>query len=118
MNSTHQLPTTNNPSWGFWGTLGAQAKAGWPLAMVSIANATGLGHDAAREFLDSRFGRHFADDAQSHMHAGAELPQAIALATQQWMAWRISRDCSKCYGIPRGLPYLTGMVGHAPIGQE
>lgn len=117
MNTTHPLPSTENPAWGFWGTLGAQAPAGWPQAVVSIANATGLCVEAAREFLDSRFGRHFADDVQNHMHAGAELPQAIALATQQWMAWRISRDCSKRYGIPRGLPYLMGMVGHASIGR-
>jgi hypothetical protein len=31
------------------------------------------------------------------------------------MGWTIGRQTSKQYGIPRGLPYLTGFVIHCEI---
>ena len=34
------------------------------------------------------------------------------------MGWTIGRQTSKEYGIPRGLPYLTGFVVHAGIMAE
>ncbi len=38
---TSELPATRNQDWGFWGTLGEQAPAAWPLAMTRVAEATG-----------------------------------------------------------------------------
>lgn len=52
---------------------------------------------------------HFADDVLNQLHAGHALAEAIIAATQQWMSWTIGRQTSKDYGIPRGLPYLTGL---------
>ena len=46
------------------------------------------------------------------------LNAAITAATQQWMGWTIGRQTSKDYGIPRGLPYLTGFVIHCEITDE
>jgi len=34
------------------------------------------------------------------------------------MGWTIGRQTSKDYGIPRGLPYLTGFVIHCEIVEE
>jgi len=34
------------------------------------------------------------------------------------MAWTIDRHTSRNYGIPRGLPYLTGFVIHCGIFDE
>jgi hypothetical protein len=34
------------------------------------------------------------------------------------MGWTIGRITSKEYGIPRGLPYLTGFVIHTEINDE
>ena len=36
----------------------------------------------------------------------------------EWMGWTIGRQTSKQYGIPRGLPYLTGFVTHCGIIEE
>jgi hypothetical protein len=105
----HQpIPATQNEAWGFWGT------------MNDTPAPHGPGHDrhlgrhhqpleSVRIFLDSRHGRHFADDVQNGLHQGQALQDAINAATQRWMGWTIGRQTSKQYGIPRGLPYLTAL---------
>ena len=35
-----------------------------------------------------------------------------------WMGWTIGPCTAKDYGIPKGLPYLTGFVIHERIGAE
>jgi hypothetical protein len=90
----------------------------WPLAMVRIAEATGADLEAVRAFLDSRHGRHFGDSVQDQLYGGKALDAALAAAIGQWMGWTIGRQTSKDYGIPRGLPYLTGFVVHAGIMAE
>lgn len=74
--------------------------------------------ESVRVFLDSRHGRHFADDVLNELHAGATLPDAIHAATQRWMGWTIGRQTSKHYGIRKRLPYLTGFVIHCVIVEE
>ncbi|HBO3862341.1 hypothetical protein [Pseudomonas aeruginosa] len=118
MNTTNQIPATQNDAWGFFGTMDEHAAAAWPLAMTGISNATGQPLDAVRIFLDSRHGRHFADDVQNGLFDGKLLQDAINAATQRWMGWTIGRQTSKDYGIPRGLPYLTGFVIHSEITDE
>ena len=49
---------------------------------------------------------------------GDDLVDAIHAATTQWMTWKINRHTTKDYGIPRGLPYLTGFVIHCEIAEE
>ncbi len=118
MNATNPIPATQNDAWGFYGTMNDQAKAAWPLAMTAISDATYQPLESVRTFLDSRHGRHFADDVQNGLFAGATLSDAIEQATQRWMGWTISRSTSKEYGIPKGLPYLTGFVIHCEIVEE
>ena len=118
MNATHSIPATQNAFWGFWGTMQENANAAWPLAMNAIAQATGQPLDSVRLFLDSRHGRHFADDVHNALYRGLQLADAINAATQQWMCWKIDRHTHKNYGIPRGLPYLTGFVIHCEINDE
>lgn len=118
MNATTQIPATQNDTWGFYGTMNEQAEAAWPLAMTAISDATSQPLESVRTFLDSRHGRHFADDVQNGLYAGATLADAIAQATQRWMGWTIGRSTSKQYGIPKGLPYLTGFVIHCEIVEE
>lgn len=107
-----------NESWGLFGTLGEHAEAAWPIAMTAISDATYQPLDSVRAFLDSRHGRHFADDVLNGLHAGANLQEAIHAATQRWMGWSIGRLTSKQHGIPKGLPYLTGFVIHCEIVEE
>ena len=113
-----QIPATQNEAWGFWGTMNEQASGAWPLAMSAISDATGQPLESVRVFLDSRHGRHFADDVLNQLHAGHTLDDAIHAATQQWMGWTIGRRTSKDYGIPQGMPYLTGFVIHCEITEE
>lgn len=118
MNAATQIPATQNDTWGFYGTMNEQAEAAWPLAMTAISDATCQPLESVRTFLDSRHGRHFADDVQNGLYTGATLADAIAQATQRWMSWTIGRQTAKQYGIPKGLPYLTGFVIHCEIVEE
>lgn len=116
--TTNQIPSTQNDNWGFWGTMNEYAAAAWPMAMAAIADATGEDLDSIRAFLDSRFGRHYADDVQNGLYVGKRLKDAIDAATQTWMGWTIGRQTSKDYGIPRGMAYLTGFVIQSGIDAE
>ncbi len=118
MTNATQIPATQNDAWGFFGTMDEHAEAAWPLAMTAISNATHQPLDSVRIFLDSRHGRHFADDVQNGLFEGKPLQDAIDAATARWMGWTIGRQTSKDYGIPRGLPYLTGFVIHCDICDE
>ena len=109
------IPATQNEAWGLFGTLGEHAEATWPIAMTAISDATNQPLESVRSFLDSRHGRHFADDVHNGLYAGANLNDAINAATQRWMGWTIGRQTSKDYGIPRGMPYLIGFVIHCEI---
>jgi hypothetical protein len=113
------LPT-NNEAWGFWGTMRhhAEPAEAWPIAMTAISSATGCADFAVRDFLDSRHGRHFADDVASGLFNGLTLPAAIDAAVHRWMSWTINRRTSRETGIPRGLPYLLGLVADCEIRSE
>jgi len=112
------IPATQNEAWGFWGTMNEHASGAWPLATSAISDATGQPLESVRVFLDSRHGPPFADDVQNGLYEGKALANAINAATQRWMGWTIGRQTSKQYGIPRGLPYLTGFVNHCEILDE
>jgi hypothetical protein len=118
MTTNNTTPATQNDAWGFYGTMNEHADAAWAIAMSAVAEATGQSLETVRIFMDSRHGRHFADSVLNQMHHGANLDAAINAATQEWMGWTIGRITSKEYGIPRGLPYLTGFVIHCEIVEE
>ena len=96
----------------------ADPAAAWPLAMRAIGEATGCPDFAVRDFLDSRHGRHFADDVSNGLFKGLALPQAIDAAVERWMNWTIDRRTSRETVIPRGLPYLVGFVTDCEIMAE
>ena len=118
MSNTNNIPTSTNHSRGFYGCLQEQAAAAWPLAMAAIAEATGEPLESVRAFLDSAQGRHFGDEVHNGLFRGLDLVAAIDAATRQWMTWTIDRQISKDYGIPKGLPYLTGFVISAAIHDD
>jgi hypothetical protein len=111
---------TTNTAWGFWGTIARHADpaTAWPLAMAKVVEATGLAETAVRDFLDSRQGRHLADEVAGHLAAGGDLEAAIDTAVATWIGWRISRRTARETGIPQGLPFLTGLVGQMQVEAE
>lgn len=116
---TETLPTANEAG-GFFGTMRhhADPAEAWALALPAVAAATDATTDAARDFLDSRHGRHFADDVANGLFAGLQLAAAIDVAVARWMSWTITHRNSREAGIPAGLPYLTGLVIHQEIMAE
>jgi hypothetical protein len=118
MMNTHTIPTTQNEDWGFYGSMGENANAAWELALTEISAATDQPLDTVRIFLDSRHGRHFADDVQNHLLITTELQHAVHAAAKQWLSWKITKSISKDYGIPRGLNYLTGLVIQCEMDEE
>lgn len=118
MNTTKQIPSAQNDAWGFWGTMNDDARAAWPIAMTAVSDATYQPLESVRAFLDSRHGRHFADDVQNEMLKGHAIQEAVDAAVTRWMGWTIGRQTSKEYGIPRSVPYLTGFVIHCEIIEE
>ena len=114
------LLPTQNAARGFFGTIAhhVDAETAWPLAMNFIADATGCAGYEVRAFLDSRHGRHFADDVANELLPGKTITNAIHAATARWMTWRIGARTSRETGIPRGLPYLTGFVIQEGIAVE
>lgn len=111
MNTTTNIPAATVTDFGFWGTMQEHAPAAW-------ASATGCEPEQVRAFLDSRHGRHFADDVQNAIYFGATLKDAIDKATAKWMGWTIGRNTARETGIPRGMAYLTGFVVQAAIDDE
>jgi hypothetical protein len=110
--------STQNETHGFWGTMGGHASVAWPIAMAQVAEATSEPFESVRAFLDSKQGRHFADSVQDGLVSGHAMDAAVAHAISKWMDWTIGRHTSKQFGIPKGLPYLTGFVIHSEIVEE
>ena len=120
---TATILPTRNEAWGFFGTMqlaGADSMQSWNAASVMIAAETEAAPETVRDFLDSRYGRHFADDVLCALtDLGAHrLEEAIEAAVVRWQGWRIGRQTSREEGIPRRLPYLTGWVAHFGVLAE
>ena len=88
----------------------AEPDQAWALAVVGITNSTGRCDQAVRDFLDRRYGRHFADEVAIGLCGGRDRPRAVGEAIERWMDRRIDAAIESELGIPEGLPYLTGFV--------
>ena len=95
MTKTKTILPTNNPDWGFWGTSernGYDVAMAWETAGDALATAFDLTPVEIRDLLDSRFGRHLADDL-SFIDGGPVSPEAIEthimarLADRRWRRW-------------------------------
>jgi hypothetical protein len=125
MTATATLPSRNE-DYGFFRTITVfplrdrRSAEVWVLASTMIAKAIRADSEnemiGIRDFLDSRMGRHFADDVIGNM-AGSNIDSETAMmsAIRRWQDWRISRQTEREEGIPAGLPYLTGWVQHFAV---
>ena len=117
---------SRNEDYGFFRTLTVcperdrRSSEVWNLASRLIAEAIGASSEdemiGIRYFLDSRTGRHFADDVVGNLTGcNIGLEAAIATAIRRWQDWRIDRKTESEHGIPAGLPFLTGWVQHFAV---
>ena len=124
--TTPAILPSRNPDHGFFGTLTTCPQRDrrsvdvWVLASTLIASAIRANSEdemiGSRDFLDSRMGRHFADDVVGNMMGcNIDCEAAITSAICRWQDWRISRQTERDEGIPAGLPYLTGWVQHFAV---
>ena len=122
----HPCLPSRNEDYGFFRTLTVcperdrRSAEVWTLASRLIAEAIGASSEdemiGIRDLLDSRIGRHFADDVVGNMTGcNIGLEAAIASAIRRWQGWRIDRKTEREHGIPAGLPYLTGWVQHFAV---
>lgn len=110
--------TTNNPGWGFYGTMGDHAEQAWPIAIEAITRTTGQPEEDVGTFLDSKYGRHFADEVHNQLTRGCSLAHAIENVASAWQSQRTGSRSSAYTGIPKGTPTLTGFVIAATIAAE
>ena len=125
---TRPIPPSRNTDYGFYGTITATplrdrtSETFWTLAATRIAAAADCGTEAemdgVRDFLDSRMGRHFADELVDRMARGTPAEQALDETVAAWSARTISRATERHEGIPAGLPALVGWVHHFAIYAE
>ncbi len=101
--------------YGFWGSMGDAAETAWALALPAIVAATGCEEDEVRDFLDSRYGRHFADTVRCHQERGHALAQAIGAAITEWRGYHVGKGARRAYGMPEGADYLTDTVLAGPV---
>ena len=125
MNTPAILPSRNK-DYGFFRTITVcplrdrRSAEVWALVSTMIAAAIRADSEdemiGIRDFLDSRMGRHFADDVVGNMMGcDIDCETAISSAIRRWQDWRISRQTEREEGIPAGLPYLTGWVQHFAV---
>ena len=102
---------TENAKYGFYGTMSLEgcADTAWGVAMTAIITETGAEPAHVRAFLDSIWGRHFADDVRDFLRQ-APLAQAVANAIARWQGRPLSRRTRRELGIPTPMRGLDGRV--------
>lgn len=95
------MTKTTNPHYGFYGTINGDKDAAWVAALAAVSKATGQPEGRVAVFLDSRLGRHFADQVNC---------EGLTATIQCWKAWRVSRTVRRQYRIAQGTDYLTAEI--------
>jgi hypothetical protein len=111
-NTSGAAVTSRNTERGFFGTVRPHANAAkaWAAASAAVARATRCSNEAIRGFLDSRYGREFAESVIVAVTRGEPLHDAIDQAVEHWMDRRTNGHIESELGIPRGLPCLIAFV--------
>ena len=105
--------TTNN-EYGFRGTMiiaGYGSDKAWQIAMEAIRAETGAESDEVENFLNSVWGRHFADDVRDFIELFQyTLSDAVARTIRKWNRHHLSPRTRRELDIPTAMPYLSGIV--------
>lgn len=122
---------SQNDSWGFWGTMQTRGRIreaaireqAWPMALVAVSSSAGCSLEDARAFLDSHYGRHFADEVDNQLHDNSgSLTAAITATatryTEEWKVTRLTLDTlprSVRFNASIGAPLLVALVAASQI---
>jgi hypothetical protein len=128
MTNRTTLPSQNT-AYGFYGTVttcplrDCTSAVFWTSASTLIAEAVNALGEAEmigiRDFLDSKMGRHFADEVIDALRSGETNTKAALKTTiDKWQRRGISAQTEASHGIPEGLPHLDGWVTHYAILAE
>ncbi|MFC3875210.1 hypothetical protein [Neisseria musculi] len=106
------IPATQNEGYGFYGTIALyhNPQEFWTLAVTEICRVTGEHEEDVAVFLDSRHGRHFADEVYNVLGGGLDNRAAVAAAVDKWNAWTFGRRLSGETGLPQNTPYLHDLI--------
>ena len=105
-----RIAKSRNTGAGFYGTMGANAEAAWPIAIEAISKATGRKGSEIRDFLDSKHGRIFADELSDRLYGGMELAEPIDHTVARWMSRKTSHDFARAYRVRLGIPMLIAFI--------
>lgn len=112
MTTARTIPHTTNPAYGFYGTIATHAPANklWDLAFRRIEAVTKGQPEDIAAFLDSRYGRHFADDVVSRLMDGLDEETALEATVTRWYGLKLGARLAYETGMPSKMSYLQGMV--------
>jgi hypothetical protein len=84
-NGVTAATASTNEAGGFYGSIAQHAEPNQAraLAVAGITKSTGRCDQAVRDFLDGRYGRHFADEVAMDLCSGRDLPRAIDEAIER-----------------------------------
>ena len=90
---TTETIRTENQEWGFYGTWsrnesGIDVGWAWNMAVTAITENSERTQEYARDFLDSRMGRHLADAmSEAVKYRGYSLEQALRSGVEAFIQW-------------------------------
>ena len=103
-------PRTQNAACGFFGAIEAHdfdPESIWQEAVEAITTIGTTSINDAVVFLDSKYGRKFADDVLNALHRKSEHPVADAVIL--WSCWKFPKSLARSHGITCR-DYLDGCI--------
>lgn len=116
-----QTVKTTNEHYGFYGTINlynnTMAEAAWNTAISQLEAATGHYREDIGAWLDTRIGRHFADQVTSQIKMGADMETAIAATIEKWNKFKQNRH-HRSNGTPASATYLQADIAMVSMDLE
>lgn len=117
-----EIPATENTQWGFWGAgrqLGwtkRQLTKAWAEAIVALVEALRITPAAAREALDSRFGRHLVDQIAKPRLAGPTTRGCMDNA--EWVSFLGTEGLGLKWNLPQRPAGANFATWASPVCQQ
>jgi hypothetical protein len=113
---------TTNRDWGFWGTVvsflehtpyaAENTQLYWELAIDGITSLTECSENTACSFLDSTYGRHFADRFLDKLYRSNDAEDAMATTIVEYDLMPVRRSLARDLGSAHGMRLLRALLQH------